>query len=417
MKILHLSTFDIIGGAARAAFRVHQGLRDIGADSWMLVQKKASTDRAVIAPKTSLGQVTGRVRAELNNLALRSYPHANRGGFSPQWVPDRLLPQIQQINPDIINLHWVANGFLQVETLAHWHKPIVWTLMDMWSFTGGCHYTQACDRYTQSCGACPQLGSQKPGDVSHQVWQRKMKAWKDLNLTLVSPSQWLADCARASSLFRDLRIEIIPFCLDTQVYKPIDKQVARAALNLPQDKQLILFGAISATQDQRKGFHLLQPALQQLAQSELNSQVDVVVFGAAQPETPVDLGFQAHYLGHLNDDVSLALAYSAADVMVAPSTQEAFGQTASEAMACGTPVIAFKGTGLADIVDHQQNGYLATPFEVQDLAAGLFWVLSDRTRHQSLCQVAREKAEREFALNIQAEQYLSLFQDLTGTRS
>ncbi|MDJ0592945.1 MAG: glycosyltransferase family 4 protein [Pleurocapsa sp. MO_226.B13] len=412
MKILHLSTFDIIGGAARAAYRVHQGLRETGVDSWMLVRKRASDDRSVVSPRTVVGQVAGRIRAELNDLALRPYPTSNRSVFDPQQVPDRLLPQITRLNPDVINLHWVLNGYLQVETLARINKPVVWTLMDMWPFTGGCHYTQECERYTQTCGACPQLNSQKNKDLSRRVWQRKHQAWQNLNLTIVAPTHWLADCAKSSALFKDLRIEVIPFCLDTNVYKPIDKQAARAALNLPLDKKLILFGAISATQNRRKGFQLLQPALEKLAQAQLNEQADVVIFGSSRPEKPLDLGFQAHYLGHLNDHVSLVLAYSAADVFVAPSLQEAFGQTASEALACGTPVVAFKGTGLADIVDHQQNGYLAVPFEVDDLARGIAWILEDSDRHLKLLDKARQKAERMFRLELQANRYLDLYKEL-----
>ena len=413
MKILHLSTFDIIGGAARAAYRLHEGLQSVGADSKMLVQKKASDNQAVISPKTSLGQASGRIRSEINQLSLLPHPHADQSMFSPQWVPDRLQPKIRQINPDIINLHWVANGFLRVESLKRWNKPIVWTLMDMWPFTGGCHYTQDCENYMQACGVCPHLSSSKAHDLSRQTWQRKAKAWKGLNLTIVSPSQWLADCARSSALFKDLRIEVSPFCLDTNIYKPTDRRVARDVLNLPHDKNLILFGAIGATQDRRKGFHLLQPALQNLAQSELGLKTEIVVFGSSRPETPVDLGFPCHYLGHLNDNVSLALAYSACDVFVAPSLQEAFGQTASEAMACGTPVVAFKGTGLADIVDHQQNGYLANPFEVKDLSQGIAWVLGEQEQHSAIGQHAREKAEKEFCLELQAHQYLKLFTELT----
>ncbi|MFQ3615152.1 MAG: glycosyltransferase family 4 protein [Cyanobacteriota bacterium] len=417
MKILHLSTFDTIGGAARAAYRVHQGLHEIGADSWMLVQKSVSGDRTVLAPKTFLGQVAGRLRAEVDSLALRPYPRVNKAVFDIQRAPNPLQHRIQQINPDIINLHWVLNSYLPIEVLPRFQKPIVWTLMDMWPFTGGCHYTQECEHFQQSCGTCPQLGSSKFNDLSHRIWQRKAKAWSNLNLTIVAPTQWLSDCARASSLFKDLRIEVIPFCLDTRIYKPIDRQAARAALNLPLDKKLILFGAISATQDRRKGFHLLQPALQQLAQTELRQQAEVVVFGSSKPESPVDLGFPAHYLGHLNDDVTLALAYSAADVFVAPSLQEAFGQTASEAMACGTPVVAFKGTGLADIVDHQHNGYLANPFEIEDLAQGIRWILGHTDSEQSLRLAARQKAEQGFALELQARRYLDLYQDLLAQTS
>ena len=418
MNVLHLSTFDVIGGAARAAYRIHQGLRCVGLKSQMLVQKQASHDPDVIAPKSLLGQSAGRIRSELDKLALQAYPSRSHLAFDPQNIPDGLSSQIAQIAPDIINLHWVLRGYLHIESLARMGKPIVWTLMDMWPFTGGCSYTQECDRYHQGCGACPQLGSVNNYDLSRRIWQRKSRSWENINLTIISPSQWLANCAKSSALFRELRVEVIPFGLDETVYKPIDKKAARSALNLPLDKKLILFGAISATQDKRKGFHLLQPALQQLAQSSLLPEAHVVIFGASKPENDVDMGFQSHYLGHLHDDVSLVLAYSAADVFVAPSLQEAFGQTASEAMACGTPVVAFDGTGLADIVDHHQNGYLATPFESGDLARGIQWLLeNDADRRMKICSNARQKVEQEFTLEIQGRRYLKLYSDIIHQNS
>ncbi len=416
MKVLNISSFDLSGGAARAAYRVHDGLNNIGVDSQMLVRIKSSDDNKVISTsRTLLGKVVGRLKAELDFLPLKQYIQHNvpkRNTYSLQWVPDWIAPQVAQINPDIINLHWVCDGYLKVETLEKFHKPIVWTLMDMWPFTGGCHYSEGCLRYLDTCGTCPQLHSHKEADLSRQIWQRKVKAWKNLNLTIVTPSSWLANCARSSSLFKNHRVEVIPFALNTQTYKPVDKKVARAILNLPPDKHLVLFGAINATQDQRKGFHLLQAALKTLSQSEWSDKIYLNIFGSSQPEKPVDLGFETIYQGKLNQDILLALVYSAADLMVVPSIEEAFGQTASESLACGTPVVAFSGTGVADIVDHQQNGYLAKPYEIEDLARGIAWVLEDKDRHQELCIQARLKAEREYSLEIQAQRYLSLFTDI-----
>jgi glycosyltransferase involved in cell wall biosynthesis len=301
---------------------------------------------------------------------------------------------------------------MQIETLAKLSRPLVFTLHDMWSFTGGCHYTGNCDRYTVSCGACPQLHSSNYCDLSRWIWQRKAKTWRNLNLTIVAISSWIAKCASSSSLFKDLRIEIIPNGLNTETYKPLDKKSVRKLLNLPQDKQLVLFGALNATSEKRKGFHLLQSALQNLSHSEWGEILEVVVFGSSQPDTPIDLGLKARYLGHLNDDFSLAAVYSAADVMVVPSLQEAFGQTASESLACGTPVVAFSGTGLVDIIEHQWNGYLARPFEVEDLAQGIAWVLKDQQRYQKLSHCARQKAEQEFSFETQARRYVTLFNEI-----
>lgn len=409
MKVLHLSTSDIEGGAARAAYRLHQGLKQTGGvTSQMLVRAKLSADQAVIPEKT----VLTKLGPQLNNIPLKFYSKSEASLFSPQWFPDAIASNVTKLTPNIINVHWICNGYLQIETIAKLNQPLVWTLHDMWAFTGGCHYTGECDRFTDSCGACPQLKSDKNHDLSQRILQRKQKAWKALNLTLVTPSHWMAQAAKKSSLFKDRRVEVIPYGLDTQIYKPIDKQIARKLLNLPQEKQLIVFGALSATTDKRKGFSLLQAALNKLSQSHVHDSIEIVVFGASQPEKPVDLGFKAHYLGHLHDDISLALVYSAADVMVVPSIQEAFGQTASESLACGTPVVVFNQTGLTDIVEHQHNGYIAKPFEIEDLAQGIDWVLENKERHEKLCDRSRKKAEQEFNLALQAHRYLSLYSEL-----
>jgi len=410
MNVLHLSESDVDNGGARAAHRLHQGLRSLGCHSQMLVRAKFGTDNDVIRDKSLLTKVS----PPLSGLPLRLYPKRAGGIFSSQWFPDVFAKRSKQFSPDIVHIHAICNGYLQIETLRKFQKPLVWTLHDMWPFTGGCHYNQDCNRYQESCGACPQLQSDRQRDLSHWVWKRKAKAWKGLNLTLVATTSWMAECARSSSLFKDLRIETIPLGLDTEKYKPHNRHFAREALNLPQDKHLVLFGAIGGTSDYRKGFHLLQPALQRLSQSGWQDQIELVVFGAGQPQQAIDLGFQAHYVGRLSDDLSLALVYSAADVMVVPSVQEAFGQTASEAQSCGTPVVAFNSTGLKDVVDHQQTGYLATPFEVEDLAKGMVWVLEDQERHCKLQFQAREKGVRDFASKIQAARYMSLYTELIG---
>jgi glycosyltransferase involved in cell wall biosynthesis len=418
MKVLHISSFDIVGGAARAAYRIHQGLQKTGVDSQMLVQYKKSSDRYIIPLE---GKVPSRLRSYLNSVPLKLYPDRQEL-FSPQWFPNPLEKKIRQINPDIINLNWVCNGYLRLETLAKLKQPLVWTLQDMWAFTGGCHYSAGCDRYQQTCGKCPQLKSDQDGDLSRWIWQRKATAWQNLNLTLVAPSAWMAKCAASSSLFKGLRIETIPFGLDTNIFQPIEKQQAREqlelnlspnlSLNLPPDKHIVLFGAIAALGDFRKGFHLLQTALKKLSQTEWQNRIELVIFGSEQPENPIDLGFPAHYLGSIKDNSLLRLVYSLADVMIAPSLEEAFGQTASESLACGTPVVVFAQTGLADIVEHQQNGYVANYGDTDDLAKGIAWVLEDKKRHQQLSIQACEKAQQKFSLQSQADSYLSLFREI-----
>ncbi|MEG4943298.1 glycosyltransferase family 4 protein [Microcoleus sp. F4-D5] len=412
MKVVLINTSDSEGGAARAAYRLHQGLQGIGVSSQMLVKNKKSGAPNVILSQNGIANKFDKIISTISNSPLRLYPERNPAIFSPEWLPDSLAAKVAKIQPDIINLHWVCGGYMQVESVPKFNKPLVWTLHDMWPFTGGCHYSEECDRYTKSCGSCPQLHSSKDSDLSRWVWQRKAKAWKNIDLTLVSPSAWLAKCASSSSLLKDFRVEVIPNGINTQKYKPINRHWAREIVNLPQDKQIVLFGGASGTGDRWKGFNLLVSALQSLSKSGWKDRIELLVFGSSQPENAVELGFKAHYLGNLADDISLATVYAAADVFVAPSVYDNLPNTVMEAGACAIPSVAFNIGGLPDMIEHCSNGYLAKPYETEDLARGIAWVLEDPERHQKLCARARQKVEQEFTSDIQANRYLSLFSEL-----
>lgn len=407
MKVLHLSTSDIDGGAARAAYRLHQGLLQLDIDSKMLVRAKFSTDPSVIGYKPLIA----KLGSKLDSHPLRKYPKRKKLMFSSQWFPDTVVSKVRAINPDIVHLHWTCNGYLRIESLTKLKKPLVWTLHDMWAFTGGCHYSQGCDRYTKGCGSCPQLGSSDPYDLSWHNWQRKAKTLHNLDLTIVSPSRWLANCAKASPLFENCRIEVIPNGIDVGVYKPINQSAAREALNLPQDKQLVLFGAGSTSGDPRKGFHHLLAALQKLDADLWSDRLELVIFGESKPQNALPLQFQARYLGRLNDDISLALAYSSADFFIAPSQEDNLPNTVVEALSCGTPCLAFDIGGMPDLIDHKKTGYLAQPFEINDLTKGVEWILENPERLKIISSHAREHAVENFSMEPRSKQILSLYKE------
>lgn len=414
MKVLIMSTYDAKGGAARATYRLHQGLKALDVSSTMLVKEKITSDSSVLGPSTKLGEGIAKTKETLDALPLKLYSDRSKNTFSTQWLPDRSLTSVRKINPDVVNLHWVGGSYLKIESIARFNRPIVWTLQDIWAFTGGCHYAEGCKQFETRCGACPQLGSKSEFDLSRWVWKRKAKAWKSLNLTIVAPSDWMADCARSSSLFKDKRVEVIPFGLNTDIYKPTERSLARNILGLDQGKKVILFGAINATADYRKGFHLLKAALERLSCTDKKENITLCIFGAQRSKALDDLGMHTHFLGHLQDDLSLSIAYSAADVMVVPSIEESFGQTVTESMACGTPVVSFAATGPKDIISHQIDGYLATPYDTADLRTGISWILNDEARHQKLCENARLAAVKKYGLRLQASRYVNLFMDLLG---
>jgi glycosyltransferase involved in cell wall biosynthesis len=414
LKILILSARDLRGGAARAAYRLHQGLLTASVDSKMLVQNKLSDCATVIAPKSKIKRGIAAIKPALDQLPLSLYRHRDRSIniYSSQWLPNNIVEQIEQINPDVINLHWVNGGFVPIEALRKLQQPLVWTLHDMWAFTGGCHYSGTCDRYLESCGACPQLGSKRDWDLSQWNWRRKAKAWQDLNLTIVTPSQWLASCAKSSSLLQNFPIKVIGNGIDPQLYQTHDPLIARKIFNLPTDKKILLFGALNSTQDQRKGFALLLSALEHLKSSRQAAQIELVIFGASRPSQPLNFGFKTHYIGQLSDDVALSLLYATADVFVAPSIQDNLPNTVLEALFCGTPCAAFNIGGMPDLIEHQHNGYLAQSEEPQDLAQGIDWILADEVRHQQLKINSRAKAIAHFNLEQQTQRYLRVFTEL-----
>jgi glycosyltransferase involved in cell wall biosynthesis len=412
MKILMLNTYDEWGGAAKAAFRLNRGVKSVGVESKLLVQGKSGDDKDVIGTNDPLVKFAYGVRTHLGTLPVRLYHNNPIYNFSPAMTPDNLAGHVAALAPDLLHLHWLGAGFMRIETLKKLKMPIVWTLHDSWAFTGGCHMPYSCVKYRENCGSCPVLGSSHERDLSRRVWRRKNSSWQNLNLTLVAPSRWLAECAGASSLFSGRRVEVIPNGLDLSLFKPLDKRVARNILGLSLDKKFILFGSMNSSSDQNKGFQFLLPALNKLLAHGYNDDTELLIFGSSEPVVIPKFGMKSTYLGRLHEDVSLALLYSAADLFVAPSIQENLPNTIMESMACGTPSVAFNQGGVPELIDHERNGYLAQPFEADNLARGIAWVLENEGRRKELSLQARLKVEQMFDLNGVSRMYTELYREI-----
>ncbi len=416
MKILSLSSSDLSGGAAVAASRLHQGLIREGLDSTLLVGEKAGSDPYTIALDNNF---TFSLRRNLDQLPLKlERAPDSLGHRSLSWLPNRkLLQAIAKANPDLIHLHWTQNGFMPLSLLEKLKKPLVWTFHDLWPVCGSLHHEYQNDlRYPQDYTSSNRPTSRKGPDLDRRVAKQKAKIYAQHHIEAIVPSQWMAEQVQRSHLWQDRPLTVIPIGLDTTVFKPINKTAARDLLNLPADQTVILFGAMYAGSDRNKGYSQLCDALNQLKLPR--EKTSLAIFGMSAPNADdPPLPYQAHWAGILRDPYTLAALYSAADVMVMPSLQESFGQTASEALACGTPVVAFDTSGLKDIVDHQTNGYLAKPFDPSDLAAGIEWVLANRERHQKLSQAGREKVLTTFALPAVVSPHLDIYQKQLSRRT
>lgn len=411
MKVLHINTTDIEGGAARAAYRLHRALLAKGIDSQMLVQKKLSDDYTVqTVAKTKVGKFLNFLRPYIDSLPLQKYKNRSKTPFSPAWVPfSKVVDRINEINPDIVHLHWICGGMIRIEDLLKIKQPIVWTLHDMWPFTGGEHIDEGQGHYLEQCGNSKVLNSHKEKDLSRKGWFRKNKVYQKLkNLTIISPSKWMYQEAQKSSLLKNKKHIYLPNPLNINSFKPIDKKIVRKLWNFPDDKKIILFGAMSALSDPNKGFDLLKKALLALSNKEY---LKIAIFGSSKPENEENFEIPIYYTGHLHDNQSLISLYNTADVVIVPSRQENLVQTAIEAMACGTPVVAFKTTGQPDIIDHKINGYLAEPFNSEDLKNGIEWILNNKN-YETLSKNAREKIVSHFSEEVLIPKFIELYKEI-----
>lgn len=413
MKVLYISTSDIDGGAAIGAYRLHRGFLQNGIESTLLVNKKLSDDFTVIGPQTRFRKALNLFKPYLGKAILSLQKTPNAFLHTINLIPSGLVSRINQSDADLVILHWIGREMLSVEDIGKINKPLVWRLADQWAFCGAEHYALPAQekRFIEGYTSHNRPDEHKGFDIDRLTWNRKKKYFLRKEMSIVCGSRWLEECARKSYLFRKKRIELIPTGLDTSVYKPINKRVAREILNLPQNKKIILFGAILAISDERKGFQFLVSALNNFMKIS-DVEVIALIFGASEPQKPTRFGMPTYYLSTLHDDWSLAVCYSAADVTLVPSLLEAFGQTASESMSCGTPVVAFDATGLKDIVDHKENGYLAKPFQAEDLANGLKFILENDEMRLDMSKQCRKKALQEYSVDVQVSRYLNLFHDL-----
>ena len=410
MRVLQVASLPS-GGAFRAMYRLHYGLRAEGIESFCL-SLDSGGHPDVEAARSPIGR---RLFERLERMPVRwARKIAGHDEFNANWAPGALRAAVGRLKPDVVHLHWVGRSMMQIEDLPRLGVPIVWTLHDFWPLTGGCHVPFDCARHLEGCGACPQLGSTSRHDLSRWVFRRKEKAWAETEVIFVAPSRWIADLACKSHILPRKRVEVVANGMDLEIFFPVDKRAARAALGLDPDASFLLFGAFASLENNGKGFQFLKPTLQEMLRSSKRREPPtLLIMGASKPDSPPDLPIPTHFLGTLRDDISLRIAFSAADNTLVPSLWETFGQMASESLACGTPVVAFGTSGLLDIVEPNINGFLARPFDTTDLGRCLAEALAPG-RAYDLSEAARASAIRKFDVAVMAKKHIAIYAGLQG---
>jgi glycosyltransferase involved in cell wall biosynthesis len=284
--------------------------------------------------------------------------------------------------------------------------------------TGGCHYSFGCDGFKNECGSCPQLNSTDNNDHTRATWLRKKQYLAETPIFFVAPTSWGIDRLKQSSLFRCNRVELIPYPLDLKIFRPFDRRIARDLSQLPFDRGVLFFGA-TYLEDLRKGMKQLIESLRILAElvdadrSFKRDDIFLLIAGLNGKEFMKDLPFPARYAGHFNDELTLSLAYQAADVFLCPSIEEAGPMMIPEAMLCGTPVVAFNTGGAPDLIETKRNGYLAKLADPQDFAHGIFELLKSESL-PAMRVAAHESAARAHAPSIVVRRHIELYRSLYG---
>lgn len=413
MKVLFVNTNDLYGGATRAAMRIMRSVQRNGVNVQMFVKNKFSQSTDVVGLSRfvpynifyRIGDwIAEKVKNKWQHHKWSPYKRTKQDAYFSDLRSTRVNGALQKLDYDIVHLHWINHRFLDINELQKIKKPIVWTLHDSWPFTGICHVLYDCKMYETHCGSCPMLGSSKEKDLAYEVFEKKLAAYKDLDLHIVAPSKWIGDCAKNSTLLGQYPVHVIPNAIDTEAFHPMSQKYEHT---IP----IILYGALNAAKDKNKGFKLLLMALRMLEKQGLEAQM--VVFGAEKQELPMSFEhIDVTFVGYIHDNRKLAELYSEADVMVVPSYSEVFGQTASEAMACGTPVVAFRCTGIQNVVS-EGCGYLAEPYLPEDLANGIRYCI-ENNKDNVLGKEAREFAVKRFAIDVVAKQYKELYESISN---
>ncbi len=392
LSVLHLSTTGAAGGGAgRAAQALHEAMVQQGVSSHLITAK---------GPRFATAKWADRQLWRIQRSPVETWRSpAVFGTFSAK--------DINSHPADVVNLHWITNGFLSIKEIGRIEKPIVWSLYDMWAFCGTEHYGVDSPSARWIGGYTPESRpSRESGlDLDRYIWNRKLRHWQPTQV--VPASTWLASRVGQSALMGSWPTTQIPHVIDTQQFLPQEHDCARERLSITSSDPIILFLSSAGIHDARKGFDLLEKALPTVKRSVPNVQL-IVVGPLAHGSSHVG-GVPVTWFGPATSNSELRDLYSAANVTAVPSREDNMPLTAMEAQTCGRPVVAFNVGGLPDIVQHVETGYVAEPGDLAAFAQGLIRAVADPAAASSWGLRARARAIQSWSAPVVVERYLEVY--------
>lgn len=420
MRVLIVNTSEKTGGAAVAANRLMAALNNNGVKAKMLVRDKETDDLSVVG----LGHDTlQRWRFLWERWCIFCRLHfskANLFGIDTAQCGADITRLREFKEADVVHLHWINQGMLSLKSIRKIldsGKPVVWTMHDIWPATALCHYARGCERFKISCKNCPMLpNGGSNNDLSASVWNKKRRVLTGKSIFFVACSRWLEGEAKKSAMLAGQSLTNIPNAIDAHTFCPRDKNKAKQAAGLPQDKRIILFVSQRVT-DQRKGMDYFIEAIKVLVRERPDAAKDtgIAILGGHSEELAEQLALPVYPLGYVSDEKKIVNIYNSADTFVLPSLEDNLPNTIMESMACGVPCVGFNVGGIPEMINHQKNGYIATPRNAEDLAKGILWVM-DEARRETLSQEARRKVLLHYSQQSVAMRYIETYNQALAFR-
>lgn len=409
VKVVHVSFSGTSGGAARAAERLHTALRNDRVDSFLLSRDPPRSPGDVRA-RGPLGLAGQWMHQKIERLVVEAQRHSDDHMRSVCLFDGPAIRAIERLDPDVVNLHLTSFGFMSIRQLPRITKPVVWTLHDMWAFSGAEHYSddQNSARWREGYRRNNRLPNDHGFDLDKWTWNRKMKHWGK-PIQLVTPSNWLAECCRSAALTTTWPVEVIPYSIEKERFPVIDQLVARRHLGLDPHSAVIVFGAAGAFNDPRKGWDLLKKAIPEV--QGVIPQLQVIVFGGSPPSSS-DLLEGTRWLGVVKRDIDLANIYAAGDVLALPSRHDNLPLVGMEAQTCGLPVVGFRVCGIPDFVPSPIMGALAQPFDVKDFASKLISEIQISRSASERRRAIRDSALRQWSPEVVSAAYQRLYRKM-----